>query len=301
MLGAAGGHGDYYGNEVNALQLNAANPEWVELRGPTSDANLYKSTPVYADLRRSAVHTYASTQFDNLNNRMLIVCCGGPHGTPPPSDPPPEWPWPQNDLVLQGFDLGTNDWTHPNALARLPVAFSTADLWCTHAATGEIYAVKSQSDGMHKYSPASGTWSNVGSFFMNGGYRNGAIDSVRNRMLICGSFGGAEDPLVRSTVNAAAVSASFGGLGASVLRDGSYPGVVYDETNDNFLVFRNTSPISVYRVNAATWAVDQPSITGSAAQRPNGIHNAVQYVPELKGVVLCNSYSGNVKFMRTAE
>lgn len=48
------------------------------------------------------------------------------------------------------------------------------------------------------------------------------------------------------------------------------------------------------------WAVDLPTISGSVAQRSNGIHNAAQYVPELKGVVLANSYTGNVKFMRTA-
>jgi hypothetical protein len=54
-------------------------------------------------------------------------------------------------------------------------------------------------------------------------------------------------------------------------------------------------------VNASTWYVDQPTITGTKpAARTNGIHNSFRYVPNLKGVVLANDYFGNVKFMRTA-
>ena len=54
-------------------------------------------------------------------------------------------------------------------------------------------------------------------------------------------------------------------------------------------------------VRASDWYVDVPPITGALpTARPNGILNAVQYVPELKGVVVANSYGGNVYFMRTS-
>ena len=36
------------------------------------------------------------------------------------------------------------------------------------------------------------------------------------------------------------------------------------------------------------------------AARESAILNAIQYVPELKGVVIANSYSGNVFFARVA-
>jgi hypothetical protein len=286
---------------VDALDLSVDTPAWAEVRGPTTEANVYLHTPVYGDLRRSSLHTYYATQFDEANNRMLIVSGGGPHGTPPPPNPPEGWAWPQNDLVLMGFDLGTGDWTHPDTLARLPAAYGTADLCCTHAGTGEVFAVKDSAGWMHKYSPAANAWSTVGAYYMNGGYRGSAIDHTRHRMLIVGGFGGTEDPVVRSTVDASAVSVTFGGLGISALRMNGYPGVIYDDANDCFLVFQNTNPITVYRVDASTWSVDAPTITGTIASRTNGIHNAVQYVPELKGVVICNAYAGNVRFLRTAE
>lgn len=303
LLGAAGGHGDYPGNEVNALVLNTPVPAWSQLRGPSANADLIKETPVYLDLRRAALHNYWSTQFDSVNNRMLIVSSGGMHGTTgTPPAPPGNWEWPINDAVFMGFDLGTNDWTHPNDLARFPWGSSgSADLCCTNYATGEIFYVKSQQGSMYKYNPSSDVWINVGSFFMNGGYRGSAIDPTRNRMLIVGGFSGTEAPIVRNTLNAAAVSVTFGGLGASALQMSGYPGVVYDEMNDCFLVAKNTNPITLYRVDAETFEVDIPVTTGTTpAQRPNAMLNAIQYVPELRGVVLVNSHSGNVKFMRTA-
>jgi len=76
--------------------------------------------------------------------------------------------------------------------------------------------------------------------------------------------------------------------------------VIFDDANDRYLVFRNTNPISAIVVNGATWHVSQLSTVGNPAARVNGIHNSVQYVPELKGVVIANSYSGNLYFMRVA-
>lgn len=301
MLGAAGGHGDYHGNELNAIELNVEVPAWAELRGPTVDADIIKLTPVYLDGRRSAVHTYWSTQYDNINDRMLIVSSGGPHGSTPPPDPPEGWTWPVGTPVLMGFDRAANDWTAPDDLPAIPFSTGSADLCCTNGATGEIFYVKSQEGTMRKYSPTANAWSTVGSYYMNGGYRGSAIDTVRNRMLIVGDFSGSLDPVVRSTLDASAVSATFGGLGPTVLRSANYPGVVYDEENDCFLVFINTNPITIYRVDAATFEVTQPVLTGTPwAQRQNGIHNAVQYVPEMRGVALANEYAANMKFMRTA-
>ena len=49
MLGAAGGHGDYAGNEVDALQLNVATPQWVELRGPTPNTDIINATQANAN------------------------------------------------------------------------------------------------------------------------------------------------------------------------------------------------------------------------------------------------------------
>ena len=106
-------------------------------------------------------------------------------------------------------------------------------------------------------------------------------------------------------LNGDRIPVTFCGLGAGALKLGGYTGTIYDEVNDVFLVAYNNAAsgnISLLRVNAATWLVDALPVTGAPpANRPNGIHNSVQYVPELGGIVIANSYTGNVMFMRTSS
>lgn len=302
ILGAAGGHGDYYGNEVNAIELNTENPAWVELRASTLTADMYDATPVYADLRKSPPHTYWATQFDNANNRMLIMSNGGPFGTSGIPDAPVGWPYTPASGVLMAYDLDTGDWTPPNDLTPFPFgATATADLCTFDPVTNDIYYDKDQQGRLWKYSPSANSWTDVGPFFLNGAYAGAAIDHARGHMLTVGSFPGTRPPDVRDINTALTISPTFGGLGASVLTISNYPGVVFDEENDTFLVCSNTSPVTIYRVAAGTLVVDEPTVTGTKpAQRPNGILNSFQYVPELKGVVIANSYTGNMRFMRTA-
>ena len=301
MLGAAGGHADYTGNEVNTLVLNTATPTWVETKARSLPADVLTGTPVYLDLRRSALHTYWSTQYDNVNDQMLLMTSGGPNISGVPT-PPPGHNWISTTGVLMGFDRALNEWTHPDLLPRLPWGGSgSGDVCCTNGVTGEIFYVKPQGGWMHKYSPLTQTWSTVGAYYLPLPSGASAIDPVRNRMLIIGDFSLDAAPRVRSTLDAAAVAVTFGGLGPEVLTGFANAGLVYDEARDEFVAFINTSPITVYRINAATYEVSAANFSGVApAQRSNGVLNSVQYVPELKGIVMANSYTDNVKFVRTA-
>lgn len=301
MLAAAGGHSDYCGNEHNEIELNTEVPAWVQRKASTVAAQIHQRTPVYLDNSRSASHTYWATQYDNVNDRMLIVSTGGPFDANGVPNCDPSWPYQMGGNVLMGLDRATNLWTAPTQLAAFPFgSTSSADMCCTDPLTSDVYFVKSQQGRLWRYSPAANSWTDVGAWFLNGGYAGSAVDPVRNRLLCVGDVNGVRSPEVRSTTNAAAVSVSFGGLGAAALQMGGYPGVVYDEANDCFLVAKNGAQIEVYRIDAATYAVDLPAITGTKpAQRPNSICNSFQYVPELKGVVIANSYTGNVQFMRT--
>lgn len=301
IIGAAGGHADYYGNEVDALQLNAEVPVWVQLRAPSATADVLDRAVAYLDERRSASHNYWSSQYDNLLDRFVIAGTTVPFDGGAPAVPE-GWPYVSSAGVIMAFGWSGADWLAPDALPWLPFSSTAADLTCSNPLTGDIYVVKSQQGSMYKLASGGSSWQNVGSWYLNGGYAASAVDPTRNRILVVGDFSATRAPEVRSTATAASVSVTFGGLGSDALKMTGYPGIVYDEANDTFLVFKNTDPISFYRVDAASFFVDAPSTTGTApAQRPNGILNSVQYVPELKGVVIANSYSGNVKFMRTHE
>lgn len=307
MLGAAGGHADYAGNETDALVLNTANPAWVELRAPSLAADIYNLVSVYGDNRKAAQHTYWATQYDQINDRMLILSAGGMNDSGIPAAPA-NYPYPSGSpAISMAFQYGgVNDWLPPDTLPVMPYTLKNGDLCCADSATGEIFINSSATNGgpgvMYKRDPATGTWASVGSWYASDFYAGSAINPNTKQMLVVGGFSPTQAPRVRSTVNAASVPVTFGGLGPDALVTGHvYPGAVWDEANGNFLVFANTSggSINVLRVSA-DYVVDQPTISGSIANRPGGVCNAVQYVPELKGVVIANSYTGNVKFMRTA-
>ncbi len=300
MIGAAGGHADYAGNEVDALTLNTENPKWVELRASSVNADIIQGTQFYLDKRPAATHTYYTTQFINSLNRMMIFGRGGVNGSMFPA-PPADSPYIGTKRSFS-FNVATNEWDSPDYIAQFPGVGgdTTAALAVKHPITEDFYYSRGYGDGWYRWSPATNTWSKLSGTTRSPWYAGAAIDPIRNRMLIIGGYTPAA-PAV-TNLDGKYIPTTFTGLGADVLKVGSYPGVIYDETNDDYLVIYNTATsIEMYRVNASTWKVDVPPITGTPpAHRTNGIQNAVQYVPELGGIVIANSYAGNVYFMRTS-
>lgn len=308
LIGAAGGHADYAGNEVNALDLSQAAPQWAMLRGPSSTSDMIDSAPVYLDNRRAATHTYYATQFWEAGNRLILMAAPG-MGYPSLPQPPSGFRWRDSNALNMMFGLDTNDWDAPDINPGFPGATNsdwTACMACTDASTGEIYYARTGDNGRFwKFNPATKVWTQLSNIY-HGNYAGSAVDHTRGRILIVGGYSPTAPRVV--TTSGSSVDASFRGLGAPALTVSGYPAVVYDDAADAFLVFVNTNPISVIRVDANTWEVSSPSNTAYAsgptngskpASRQNGLQNAVQYAPELHGVVVANSYSGNVYFMRT--
>ncbi len=298
MLGAAGGHGDYAGNEVDALQLNAATPQWVQLRGPTSNADIVNATQFYLDKRPAATHTYYATQFIETLNRMLVVGGGGLNGP---------FPMPPADFAYKGdkrsfsFNLATGDWDAPDYVALFPgTGDSTACLCVKHPWTDDVYYSRNNGSGWYRWTRVTNTWTRLSDVSRSPWYAGAAIDPLRGRMLLVGSYS-ATAPEVRK-LDGTPVVAAFSGLGANALTLSGYPSVTYDETNDRYMVVFNWgTSIRVLRVHPETWHVDEPTLTGVVpVARPNGLHNAMQYVPELRGFVVANRYDGNLVFLRAA-
>jgi hypothetical protein len=305
LLGAAGGHADYAGNEVDALQLNTETPRWLELSPPTPNKQIINRSQYYLDLKPSATHTYNGTQFINARNRMIVVASPGmdfASGLPPA---PANWPYANGSAHTFSFSLATNTWDKPEYFANYTGGGDyIAALVVKHPVTEDIYYSRNYSSGWWRWTQATNTWSKLSDATRAPWYAGAAIDPIRNRMLIAGGYGG-NSPAEVCDLSGNRIPVTFGGLGAAALQLGAYTGVVYDEANDVFLVVYNnavTGNISMLRVNAVSWFVDAPPVTGiPPANRQNGIHNSVQYVPELGGIAIANSYADNVMFLRTSN
>lgn len=300
ILGAAGGHADYAGNEVDALPLGTETPAWIELHAPTADSDIINAAQFYLDERPSATHTYYATQFIDARNRMFVFPSPGMSkgGLP---DPPTGWAYSGDAGFTFSFDLGAGDWDPPEYVPKYTAGGDfTAALVVKHPVTEDVYYSRNYNAGWWRWTQASNDWTKLSDESRGPWYSGSAIDPMRNRMLIVGGY----DPLppeVRE-LDGKPIVVTFGGLGASALTRNGYPGVIFDEVNDRYLViFNDGGSVQVLRVNPETWEVDEAPLTGTApAERPNGIQNAAQYAPELKGFVLANSYDGNVYFVRTA-
>ncbi|HEX7897490.1 MAG TPA: hypothetical protein VF950_07000 [Planctomycetota bacterium] len=295
LIGAAGGHADYGGNEVDALQLNSETPGWVQLRGPSANADMVGGAGVYLDGRGASTHTYYATQFIDARNRLIVFENPGASGGPFPA-PPADYAYAKP--ISTSFNLGTNDWDPPSYIPSYTAGGDwTACLVVKHPVTEDVYYNR-YAAGWWRWTQATNTWVKLSDHNQPGNYRGAAIDPTRNRMLLVGGNGA---PSVRE-LDGAPIPTTFGGLGAAALTVGGYPAVIYDEVNDAYLaVFNEGTSIRVLRIHAGTWAVDAPALTGTPpAARQNGIQNAAQYVPELGGLVLANTYGGNVYFLRTS-
>lgn len=305
LIGAAGGHADYVGNEVNALALNTETPAWSELRGPSSPSDVINEAAYYLDHRPGATHTYYTTQFIEGLDRLVIFGRQGISGGSFKATPP-NWPY-LGTAWVKSFDLGRGDWDVPEFLGQIPGdatggGATVANLVVKHPATQDVYYSRNGTSGWYRWSAARQTWTRLSNASRSPWYCAGAIDPKRDRMLIVGGWGKAA-PEVRD-LHGSRLSVSFGGLGEAAITDdtNTYPGAFYDEALDKFVVVRNIADrIAVHLVDAATLAVSDPGMLGAApAKRMNGIQNAAQYVPELRGFALANSHSGNVYFVRTA-
>lgn len=302
LIAAAGGHGDYAGNEVNALVLSEAEPRWRELAPPSAAANVINMSQFYLDLRPSATHTYCATQFIESRNRLVVFASPGMNMGGLPA-PPSGWPYAYTDVYSFSFDLTANRWDPPDYIARFPGGGDfTAALCVKHPLSDDVYYSRNYHGGnYYRWSAADNSWQRISGNGRNPWYVGAAIDTRRNRILVVGGYGAAPPALLDLAGNV--VGASFSGSAAPALTTSGHPGVIYDERIDRFIVLKNgpSGRIEVYLVHPTTLAVEAAPMTGTApTNRPNGIHNAVQYAPELGGFVLANTYTGNVYFVRTS-
>jgi hypothetical protein len=316
IIGMSGGHADYAGSETDALRLSDDAPAWREVTPRSPDNTLYNQTAFNSDLSGAATHTYQYSQFlDTLDVYVSFTNPGTYYAvssTNRPITAPSDWPYlgvggptgAPASVWSPAIDWTNGSYKSPTYIEPFPTEAGDwiAGLCVKHPTTSDVYIGRS-GDRWRKFTAATRTWSTPSAVYETN-YCGAAIDPTRSRMLIVGGYLGDVDPRVRD-LDGNTVSVTFGGLGGSVLRAAEfyYAGVVYDEANDRYLAIKNGSTISVYAVNASTWAVSLLTTTGTApGQRTNGIQNSAQYVPNLggrSGVVIANTYTGNVFFLRT--
>lgn len=299
FIAAAGGHGDSNNNCVVSIDLRADAPAWV-LRHKQS-AECTQNTPYNPDGQPASRHTYASTQYVDSIDRVMLFGMRF------------SWPGAHEFPTVDGFDPVKNEWDKAGTYADLPKGAGYGVV--KNSITGDIWT-----HGLWKWSAATKTWSNPITKRAPKGVRFPyAFDSKRNQIFGLNfgdgqGYGDKEIIAVRVPVDGKeSIQVTFKDSDAVkqfVKDEPTYSGMDYDPDNDRFLFYcgqaAGAGRVFVIKPNETNvWEMSLFAFGPGSATPPDaggaGINNRFRYLPQLKGFVLLARGPENLYFLRTAD
>ena len=286
---ANGGHGDYSGNEVDALELERDDPRWVEVLARTPQASYTGCSEYYADGRPTARHTYYGVTIDEFNDRIMLFggvwSCG--IGLPSLS-------------TIDSYNIGGNSYSPSGTHPRLPAPFN--NWWINYTAnplTGDVYAITTGGPGRWNRSSNTFTASLGASGSVSiGGYTMSAFDTTRGRIYAQG--GDDRSHHIYTLSNNTWTTVTVTGANAGNVANLSQGAMIYVPALDAYLVRALPSGGTVYRIDASTFVATTLATTNGSGvpATMNGPFNKFLYVPRLGGAVYVPDYGSNAWFLR---
>lgn len=316
---AAGGHGDYWNNELVYQDLMADSPAWV-IHFNGSSGNVVNESPVpqdpasarYADGLPCSRHTYYQTQFIERHNRAIT--CGGSISAPGTG-------YQDIEAFNVNVSRGTNGWdalyTYPGLFGlRGPGGIEPS--CCKDPLTefiyafngGKVYRVRPSPSGPIPGVLGSGGTADIllnDSTINSGNEGATAVDTNRNQLIWTHGFGtnSGTRPRLLNLSNNVIVERSYSGAASSDLATRSAAmGITYVPQIDSYLMRSKDGGGKVYKINASTLEVTfLQTIGGDAVPAGSGsgyegVFNKWLHVPALSGVVYLPGAAANTWFLR---
>ena len=280
-----GGHNDYYGNEVYALDPNAGT--MTRLNDPSTGFT-FGGTCVnsLSDGRPVSRHTYGNLAYIAHADRFFAyggsrACGSGGFGTDT---------WTLN--------LSTLQWENRNPSGNSPGPFILASAY--DPITKKVYVRNVQNFFSYHYD--SNTWQKLGQDHVISGFSNSSavIDPVNRKFVVVGPGGvhlidldsGNYTPQQLATTGP-----------DTIVQDGRSPGLAYDSVRNLVVAWDGsdlgTTPETVYNLNINTGQWTAMTATGG----PSGFDTAGtfgrwQFVPNLNAFVVVNNVDENAYLFR---
>ena len=280
-----GGHNDYYGNEIYAIDLNA-NPIAAILVKDTSHgsavSNLSSCPEAYMDGTPNARHIYDGELYlTNQDTYFLYGAFKSPCGNG--SDG--QW---QYSPSAGSWSQQTPS-THPSHATNGSVPQFAFD-----STSGNIYEVESNTGIFWQYNPATNTFTNLKSVTACTGVLNmtTAIDPVR-RLYFCVGNGGFGKVSLTSPYTATKLT----GTGCSTLIGKGGPGFAYDPVQKLMVGWAGGDTAYIYNPDTDSCS----SVTysgGPTVIQANGTYGRFNYSPASGVFVVSNSIDTNAYSLR---
>lgn len=278
MLG--GGHADYAGNELYALDLNTLkmtrlnNPSTTVRDGCTSAGTYGDGTPV-------ARHWYNHLEY--LPNQNAVFAWGGS-----------QWLCGGFSGQTWLFDLATLTWMQKTSTNGPKSGYGRAVAY--DANSGLVYA-RDDYD-LLSFNPAANTWTKRSSTQVGmSDSKTGLIDPVRKKYFIHTDLTGARLYWYDISSTTASVTLQSGTTSGCSGFIGNYgAGWAFDPVQNRIVGWNGGS--TVYILNPDTLTCTTVSHSGGPTAEPNGTFGRFRYSPSLNVFVACNMVDSNCYTLR---
>jgi hypothetical protein len=293
---ANGGHDDYWGNEVDVIDLMADSPAWTELLASSLQANVTSNDNHYADGRPVSRHSYYTPEFIENRDRAFLfgVGSGSKVGNP--------------KYKVDAFNILTNTYDAADTHTQLQFGAISGGGWAVskHPTTEDVY-IWNENNRVDKWTESTGAWStvSVGSPPVTAQEAASAIDPNTGLMFVAGGTGNISYTF--NTSSGAFVARTLSGAEAANVT-GAGRGMIFEPELGVFLWKSGASAGGdVIQIDPDTWEATDFATTGggslpAAAAVAGGnrpVYKKFLYVPALSGVVYCPAWGENLWFLRT--
>jgi uncharacterized protein YceK len=269
-----GGHNDYYGNELYALNLSDST--LVRLNNPSPTADPAANAVALSDGTPNSRHTYGGLSNIAHADRMFVY--GG--------DPAAIFGFASNDTWT--LNLATLRWQRMDPTTGGPPANAFGVVSDYDPNTQSVYLHDGQT--FWKYQFETNQYTSLDSTSSISIYNAGVIDPKRQLFFIIGSGLQVISIAAGSNYTMQDWTSQVSGCGSLLSTD--YPGLAYDPTQDRIVGWTGGATIYTFNPDTKTCSSVSPP-GGPGAAQPNGTHGRFRYFPGINAFAVVNDAGEN--------
>ena len=279
LLFWGGGHNDYYGNEIYALDLAADPPTTVRLTEPSVPPG--SCTAAAPDGTATSRHTYNGLAYVTHADAMYVV--GGATACPNGLEGQDTWT----------FDLSGQTWTRKDPTDGGPPYNSyNGKISAYDTVSEQVYL--SDAVSFWRYDLLANRYAElqpIPSIDLTGS--SGAIDPGRRLFLFLG-----DSALLAYNLDDDTIVDWSGASGCAPIRDAYAPGLAFDASRGLFVAWIGGD--SVHLFNPDTMACSEVVHPGGPTPASNGTYGRFRYFPEPNAFAVVNNWQEDAFVLRLA-
>jgi len=278
-----GGHSDYFGNEVYALDLRKG--ALSRLTDPSPVTNVNQCLESYTDGSPSARHTYGGLVYVPSQDAMFTfggskASCGS------------------MSTAIWKFDAGLKTWTsmephHGDTLSQAPGFVADFD-----ANSGMVFV--SDRQNFLRYDPTSNTLKSVATLPETSYHLTGVIDAEHRLFLMAGYPGQFRAIEIGPHGKYGVHDWSHRVLGCDKLLNASFPGLAYDTDTKTVVAWLGGDSVIVFDAGKMS-CQEQMYSGGPGPAQEAGTGGRFRYFPSLKAFAVVNDWKEDAYVLRLAS